>query len=48
LENREMPILQKHLGSLAIVQIFETDGFLSVGISPTDKKSLSASSAALR
>lgn len=41
----EIPILQKPLGPLAEIQIFDTEGFLSAGISPTDKTSLSASSA---
>jgi hypothetical protein len=34
----EIPIHQKRLGPLAQIQIFETESFLSVGISPTDKK----------
>jgi hypothetical protein len=33
-----MPIHQKPLGPLAEIQIFETESFLSVGISPADKK----------
>lgn len=37
LENREIPILQKPFGPLAEIQILDTESFLSVGISPTDK-----------
>ena len=33
-----MPIHQRSLGPLGQIQIFETESFLSVGISPTDKK----------